>query len=197
MARNTQNTREQILVSAYALFLKKGIDSTTTREIARAAGVNEVTLFRRFANKEGLVGAVIERFTPAVLAAHLEKLKWTGDLEEDLYRLTRMFMDLHRSQEAFFRFIFVNLPRPEQRPLFKRIPVAFHKHGRQFFSGPCRGTGLDPAAVSAEFAAPIVLRTIRRIFTGSPFPFPSDERFARTHAALFARALLCRKKDRS
>ncbi len=38
----------------------EGVSGTTTRQIAEAAEVNEVTLFRQFGNKQGLVLAVLE-----------------------------------------------------------------------------------------------------------------------------------------
>lgn len=42
----------QILLAARGLFARKGYDSTTTRDLATAAGVAEATLFRHFANKK-------------------------------------------------------------------------------------------------------------------------------------------------
>ena len=53
-------TRTRVLTAAGRLFAERGLDAATTREIAREAGVNEVTLFRLFQNKEGLRSAVLE-----------------------------------------------------------------------------------------------------------------------------------------
>jgi AcrR family transcriptional regulator len=47
-----------------ALAAERGIEATTTRGVADRAGVNEVTIFRTFADKEGLLRAAIERFDP-------------------------------------------------------------------------------------------------------------------------------------
>lgn len=51
----TVPTREQILDAAARLYADHGFRGTTTRAIAEAAGVNEVTLFRLFGSKETLI----------------------------------------------------------------------------------------------------------------------------------------------
>jgi AcrR family transcriptional regulator len=48
-------SREQILAAAAKLYAEHGFRGTTTRAIAEAAGVNEVTLFRIFGSKESLI----------------------------------------------------------------------------------------------------------------------------------------------
>lgn len=48
------STREAIFDAALSLFSTKGFASSTTKEIAAAAGVAEVTLFRHFTTKENL-----------------------------------------------------------------------------------------------------------------------------------------------
>ena len=51
--------REQILATAVDLFSHKGFKGTTTKEIARTAGVSEAMVFRHFASKEELYGAIL------------------------------------------------------------------------------------------------------------------------------------------
>jgi AcrR family transcriptional regulator len=53
--------RERLLDAAAVVFARDGLAASTTREIARTAGVNEVTLFRLFQNKQNLLAAVLER----------------------------------------------------------------------------------------------------------------------------------------
>jgi len=52
-------TRQRIINAAVELFATQGITETTTKAVAKSAKVNEVTLFRHFGNKQGLVLAVI------------------------------------------------------------------------------------------------------------------------------------------
>ncbi|MEN9219559.1 MAG: helix-turn-helix domain-containing protein [Thermostichales cyanobacterium GMQP_bins_62] len=58
MAAARSSARQRILATAKELFGRQGITQTTTRQIAEAAGVHEVTLFRHFGSKQGLLLAV-------------------------------------------------------------------------------------------------------------------------------------------
>lgn len=63
------------------VFAERGFEAATTREIATRAGVNEVTLFRRFGTKTELVRASLE----AVLGASpLARIEGSGDLAADV-----------------------------------------------------------------------------------------------------------------
>jgi AcrR family transcriptional regulator len=67
------SARDRLLDAAAVVFARDGLAGSTTREIARAAGVNEVTLFRLFQNKKNLLTAVIERvFAPTMPPAEAE-----------------------------------------------------------------------------------------------------------------------------
>ncbi len=55
------STRDRLLEAAAEVFARDGLAAATTREIAKAAGVNEVTLFRLFSTKMNLIAAVLER----------------------------------------------------------------------------------------------------------------------------------------
>ncbi|MFD0894560.1 TetR/AcrR family transcriptional regulator [Luteolibacter ambystomatis] len=52
---------EKLVEAAAIVFARDGLSSATTREIARTAGVNEVTLFRNFQTKQNLLAAVLEK----------------------------------------------------------------------------------------------------------------------------------------
>ncbi|MGB3649960.1 MAG: TetR/AcrR family transcriptional regulator, partial [Rivularia sp. (in: cyanobacteria)] len=53
------STRQRIINAAVELFAAQGVTDTTTKAVAQLAKVNEVTLFRHFGNKHGLLLAVI------------------------------------------------------------------------------------------------------------------------------------------
>jgi AcrR family transcriptional regulator len=60
MSRTPSSTRARLINAALELFSSQGVTETTTKAIAELAQVNEVTLFRQFGNKQGLLLAVIE-----------------------------------------------------------------------------------------------------------------------------------------
>ena len=51
--------RASIIQAARAIFANKGFKGTTTRELAAAAGVSEALIFKHFADKEELYGAML------------------------------------------------------------------------------------------------------------------------------------------
>ncbi|NWF61645.1 MAG: TetR family transcriptional regulator [Fischerella sp.] len=53
------STRQRLINAARSLFAAQGVTETTTKQVAELAKVNEVTLFRHFGNKHGLLLAVI------------------------------------------------------------------------------------------------------------------------------------------
>src|SRR3989338_11697704 len=55
------STREAILKAATALFAQKGMNGTTTREIADRAGVNIAALHYHWGGKEDLLKAVYQK----------------------------------------------------------------------------------------------------------------------------------------
>ncbi len=57
-------TRESLIQATFEVFLEKGYAAATTREIAERAGVNEVTLFRHFKNKENLMNEAVAECCP-------------------------------------------------------------------------------------------------------------------------------------
>lgn len=60
MSPQRQSARIRLLEAALQLFAQKGVTETTTKEVAELAQVNEVTLFRHFGSKHGLLLAVME-----------------------------------------------------------------------------------------------------------------------------------------
>src|SRR4028118_922088 len=86
MSRTPSSTRQRLINAALELFTSQGVTETTTRQIAELAQVNEVTLFRQFGNKQGLLLAVIE---DSAVFTHLgeslkEQVNQTSDLAEAL-----------------------------------------------------------------------------------------------------------------
>lgn len=96
-------TRERLLGAAMRVFARDGLHKATTRVIADEAGVNEVTLFRHFQNKDGLLAAVISKAVQTHTGDGLDEARWTGDLKKSLLHFGKtLYANLVRD-EAFIR----------------------------------------------------------------------------------------------
>lgn len=93
-----EDTRKRIISAALQLFGQVGYAEATTRRIARAAGVNEVTLFRHFGNKKGLLTACVEAFNESGFAARFEA-ELAGSYPEDILRMARL--EMHETAANF------------------------------------------------------------------------------------------------
>jgi AcrR family transcriptional regulator len=82
IASSADRTRQRLLDAATEILNRVGIQGATTREIARRAGVNEVTLFRHFKSKEQLLRAVLQRGLAAEAAILDEHSSWKESLEK-------------------------------------------------------------------------------------------------------------------
>ncbi|MBF2063748.1 MAG: TetR family transcriptional regulator [Calothrix sp. C42_A2020_038] len=91
MTSHSSSTRQRIVQAALELFVTQGVTNTTTRQIAELAEVNEVTLFRQFGNKHGLVLALIEESNAFENLGELfvQNLGST----EDTYQVLRNYID--------------------------------------------------------------------------------------------------------
>jgi AcrR family transcriptional regulator len=69
--------------------MARGYEGATTRDISAAAGVNEVTLFRRYGSKAGLIEQAI---ASRLADTPLNRLTYTGDLEADLVSIVRAYL---------------------------------------------------------------------------------------------------------
>ena len=54
------DTKEKILETALELFSQRGFDGTSMREIARALGIRESSLYNHFAGKQAIFDAIVE-----------------------------------------------------------------------------------------------------------------------------------------
>ncbi|MEW5813479.1 MAG: helix-turn-helix domain-containing protein [Actinomycetota bacterium] len=74
----------QILDAAVVEFERHGYRRVALDDVARRAGVSRTTIYRRFANKDELVGAVIERENIRLFAHIAAELKKTAP-QDDYY----------------------------------------------------------------------------------------------------------------
>lgn len=119
-------TSQKIIDAAMSLVRDKGYVATTTKDIAKLAGVNECTLFRKFKSKKDIV------------LSGMEQEKWRGNLTPDVFKNVKwelapdleMFMTeyMNRITPDFVK-LSIGLRAPqlyeESAPLVMKVPQAF------------------------------------------------------------------------
>jgi len=132
---------ERLLEAAARIFARDGLSGATTREIARAAGVNEVTLFRHFHTKENLVSAVAERMVGSVSGEQFrpkplsdESVEWMSSLQgvsAILAGFAKVYYGLLSEHLPLIRTFIGEIHRhhSQEECVIKSI---FHPHRQQF-----------------------------------------------------------------
>jgi AcrR family transcriptional regulator len=98
-------TRRRILEAAERVFSRDGFQGATTREIAREAQVNEVTLFRLFRTRDDLLRETILYRTIAPEELLNSKAAWESDLPSQLEQYVRKYYALLLEREALVRAV--------------------------------------------------------------------------------------------
>lgn len=92
--------RDDICDAALKLFAEKGIEATTTREIAEQAGAAEGTLYRHFDGKADLAQWLYRRCAGELEETLTEAAGGTSDLRERLEALIRGVFDFYSAKPA-------------------------------------------------------------------------------------------------
>jgi TetR/AcrR family transcriptional regulator, transcriptional repressor of aconitase len=82
---DAEERRKAIVETALPLFARKGFAGTTTKEIARAAGVSEALVFQHFPSKAALYEAIVQGGCEGE-----PELEWLGSLPPSTAALVRM-----------------------------------------------------------------------------------------------------------
>jgi AcrR family transcriptional regulator len=114
MTRKT-TTKQQLLEATLELISEKGYLGATTREIARRAGVTELTLFRHFGTKERLFEELLNSYTflPKLkeILPELNQLSY----EEALTLIGTKFLTTLKERKAMFKILLTEVHRyPEK-----------------------------------------------------------------------------------
>lgn len=128
-------TSQKIIDAAMMLVRDNGYVATTTKAIAKAAGVNECTLFRKFKNKKDIVlqGVSQAGWRANITPEIFENVQW--DLQSDIEMFMRAYMD--RMTPDFVN-LSIGLRAPqlyeETSALIMKVPQAFLSSFTQYLN---------------------------------------------------------------
>lgn len=151
------DVRDRILKAAVSVFSEVGFRGATTRRIARAADVSEVTLFRHFGSKERLLHEAIA--CEGIQAPRVplpdppgdparELLSWAGDQFRHL-----------QERRSFIRTCLAEIEEhPEMVP--PGSPAALATRSLADYLRRARTMGLATAPFDPDVAAPMLMGTL-------------------------------------
>ena len=186
----TEARREQILLGAAQVFSEKGFHKATTKQIARAAGISEGTIYNYFDNKRDLLLAMLEvigtqpfkvvveahahdtpkAFLRAVLSERFQLLQQRGQFMAPV--LAEVFADVEL-REAVYQKIVMPLTGYFEQYLHKQIeaghfrainPIVVSRAliGAMIFNAILKVSNIDPRY--ANFSADEMIEEILTIF---------------------------------
>ncbi|MGJ3252487.1 MAG: TetR family transcriptional regulator [Elainellaceae cyanobacterium] len=157
MSAQSTSTRQRLIQAALELFVSQGVSSTTTRQIANLAGVNEVTLFRNFGNKYGLFLAVIEESPTFTNLAEvlIQRINVSGDANQMLKEYARSCLKTLDRMPEFVRSVIGEADQypPENRQAIGRGLTEANRRVAKFLADVIQQEHLAPHLDSETFAS--------------------------------------------
>jgi AcrR family transcriptional regulator len=158
--------------AALAVLAERGYAGATTRRIAEAAGINEVTLFRRFGDKRQLILAAIHADISRLAD---NGLTTTGDIEADLIRVVEYYSGIYQHRNGLVGTLLLEGARnPDVAALIKE-PLGAMSRLAEIFAGYQRAGQLveEPTEFAVQaLLAPLLVITLLRRVTSSEIALP-------------------------
>src|SRR5258707_8680323 len=115
-AQNKAAIRKRIVTAALSLFQTKGFDATTTKAIARKAGIAEGTVFNYFRTKEDIALHFFEQEVDQAIAAVRDNPRLRkARLEEKLFALVHSQLEFLAPHERFIGAALIQALRPASK----------------------------------------------------------------------------------
>jgi TetR/AcrR family transcriptional regulator, cholesterol catabolism regulator len=119
-----QDRRAMILATAAEMFARKGIRSTTVREIADAVGVLSGSLYHYFDSKDAMVKDILMTFQDAIRARYGEVLARDEGAAQSLADLVLASLRIAREQPDATAIYQNELQYLRETPRFKEVQAA-------------------------------------------------------------------------
>jgi AcrR family transcriptional regulator len=185
------NHRDAILSAAAGVFAQHGFRGSTTRRIADAAGVNEITIFRQFGSKEALIRAAMQHLTESAGLAALPEIP--TDPERELTEWSESFIQHLRLRSSIIRKSMSEIEeRPEMCEFASDVPRRASNDLCLYLTALKRQgmvtEEFDPRSAAAMLMGAIFGDAMGRDMMPDVYPQPK-EKAAEMYAQLLLRAL--------
>ncbi len=174
---------EQVYEAALQTIMERGYAGATTKQIAEAANMSEVTLFRKYGSKAELV-----RQAMTAMAEQLDfesETRYTGDVKADLLRVVEMYQGAAEKKGQYIYAIILEVQRYPELTAAIGTPIEMFSRISQLLARYQEGGVLrqeHPMHTLAGLLGPLIATNMmRNVAQDIPFPPPDLEK----HVAAF------------
>lgn len=189
------DTSDRLLFSAINLIAEKGYKAVSTKEIAKEASVSEMTLFRHFGTKQGILEAAIDRFYYSTSMKELFDKNIVWDIEKDLLMISEAYHKLMKKNQKVILIAYkegntieglfeqINKHPRQLKELLIYYFLEMKQMGKMQFEGNVEGLAMSYLyMVYGEFVS-------RNFVDGHQITAIGSEEFISTAVQIFVRAL--------
>ncbi len=196
--RSKNSTKDRIVEAAVQLFSRQGFAGSSTHEIARLAGVSEVTVFRHFARKKDLFWTATESRLRRLRIS--KELRRRLDADENpqtaLPGVVALLVETFHNQPEMVRMLYLSLFELEHgaERILRKYLVPFFQPLREYLSR-CASKDLirdvDPALAALSLAALVVAHQgLQSILTPDEGPTANTDDAIATYTRFWMTAML-------
>jgi AcrR family transcriptional regulator len=197
-AQNKNGTANRIVEAAVQLFSRQGFTASSTHEIARLAGVSEVTVFRHFPRKRDLFWAATE--------SRLRRLRISkelrGRLEGDenprtaIPGIVALLVETIQHQPELLRLLYLSLFELEngaERILRKHLVPLFDPVCEYLSRCVSKGLirDLEPGVATLGMAASVAAHQgLQQVLTSDQMPYTNTDEAIAAYSDFWMKALV-------
>lgn len=116
MIENSGNTEKNIVRAAWSVFVEKGYDGATMREIAAGAGINISMLHYYYRSKDNLFDIVFDRAFQRLYGPAIQTIASDQPIGEKIRAIVTLYTDTLAEDPRIANFIFNEVTQRSTRP---------------------------------------------------------------------------------
>lgn len=116
-----EETRIRIMSVALKLFSEQGYYQATTKQIAEAAKVNEITLFRHFGNKENLFNVTTEYYVREMHLKDEVELLASQNFEKSMCEIMADYLENCKRNKKLYK---IQMRLPDEMKAFVKLKMS-------------------------------------------------------------------------
>ncbi|WP_155591401.1 TetR/AcrR family transcriptional regulator [Lysinibacillus cavernae] len=97
-----KDTKDKILTAATSLMTERGYSNVSVKDIAIVAGVSEMTVFRHFETKMGILHAVLHKHSYIPYFEQFFSQNLSGDVANDLKQIANTYLAFMEKNKPIF-----------------------------------------------------------------------------------------------